>query len=62
MQYNCAISTIYTNMKEDSIKVITAAKHIKIISKLNNSVHEKTGNLLFFCLTEKQLARDSVTD
>uniref|UniRef100_UPI00358F0D9F tigger transposable element-derived protein 1-like isoform X2 n=1 Tax=Myxine glutinosa TaxID=7769 RepID=UPI00358F0D9F len=62
-QYDRSTSTICTILKQkESIKAITPAKGVKIISKLRTSVHEEMEKLLFVWLTEKQLAGDTVTE
>ncbi len=62
-QYEHSTSTICTILKQkESIKAITPAKGVKIMSKLRNSVHEKMEKLLLVWLTEKQLAGDTVSD
>ena len=62
-QYERSTSTICTLLKQkESIKDITQAKGVKIISKLRTYVDEKMENLLMVWLTEKQLAGDTVTE
>ncbi|XP_008104049.2 tigger transposable element-derived protein 1 [Anolis carolinensis] len=62
-QYDRSTSTICSILKQkESIKAITPAKGIKIISKLRTSAHEEMETLLLLWLTEKQLAGDTVTE
>ena len=61
-QYERSTSTICTILKQESIKAITPAKGVKIISKLRTSVHEKMENLLLMWVREKELAGDTVTE
>ncbi|GBN01725.1 hypothetical protein AVEN_36020-1 [Araneus ventricosus] len=61
-QYGRSTSTIYTVLKQkESIKGITPAKSITIISKLRSSLHEKIEKLLMVWVTEKQLKGDTLT-
>ncbi len=60
---NCTSYRDCTILKQkDSIKSITPAKGVKIISKLRTSIQEKMENLLLMWLGEKQLAGDTVTE
>ncbi|XP_066940944.1 putative CENPB DNA-binding domain-containing protein 1 [Macrobrachium rosenbergii] len=62
-QYNQTTSTICTILKQkESIKAITPAKDVKIISKLRTSAHEEMEKLLLVWLKEKQLAGDTVKE
>ncbi|XP_066231909.1 zinc finger MYM-type protein 6 isoform X4 [Saccopteryx leptura] len=62
-EYDRSTSTICTILKQkESLKAITPAKGIKIISKLRTSVHEEMERLLLVWLMEKQLAGDIVTE
>nr|XP_060616130.1 tigger transposable element-derived protein 1-like isoform X1 [Anolis sagrei ordinatus]XP_060616131.1 tigger transposable element-derived protein 1-like isoform X1 [Anolis sagrei ordinatus]XP_060616133.1 tigger transposable element-derived protein 1-like isoform X1 [Anolis sagrei ordinatus]XP_060616134.1 tigger transposable element-derived protein 1-like isoform X1 [Anolis sagrei ordinatus] len=62
-QYDRSTSTICSILKQkESIKAITPAKGIKIISKLRTSAHEEMEKLLLLWLTEKQLAGDTMTE
>ncbi len=62
-QYKRSTTTICTILKQkESIKAITPAKGVKIISKLRTSVHKKMEKLLLAWLTEKQLAGDTVME
>ncbi|GBM72552.1 hypothetical protein AVEN_259833-1 [Araneus ventricosus] len=47
--------------KKESIKGITPAKGVTIISKLRSSLHEKMEKLLMVWVTEKQLKGDTLT-
>ncbi|GBM65325.1 hypothetical protein AVEN_89692-1 [Araneus ventricosus] len=61
-QYGRSTSTICTVLKQkESIKGITPAKGVTIISKLQSSLHEKMEKLLMVWVTEKQLKGDTLT-
>lgn len=61
-QYGRSTSTICTVLKQkESIKGITPAKGVTIISKLRSSLHEKMEKLLMVWVTEKQLKGDTLT-
>ncbi|GBL80913.1 hypothetical protein AVEN_26323-1 [Araneus ventricosus] len=61
-QYGRSTSTICTVIKQkESIKGITPAKGVTIISKLRSSLHEKMEKLLMVWVTEKQLKGDTLT-
>ncbi|GBM79260.1 hypothetical protein AVEN_238875-1 [Araneus ventricosus] len=47
--------------QKESIKGITPAKGVTIISKLRSSLHEKKEELLMVWVTEKQLKGDTLT-
>lgn len=51
-----------TSTKQELIKDITQAKGVKIISKLRTSAHKKMEMMPLVFLTEKQQARDIVTE
>lgn len=60
-QYGRSTSTICTVLKQkESIKGITPAKGVTIISKLRSSLHEKMEKLLMVWVTEK-LKGDTLT-
>ncbi|GFT30952.1 tigger transposable element-derived protein 1 [Nephila pilipes] len=62
-QYDRSTSTICTILKQkDSIKAVTPAKGLKIISKLRNPIYDKMENLLFVWLTEKQSAGNTLAE
>lgn len=57
----CAM--ICTLLKQDeSIKVVTPAKDVKIVSKQRKSIQENIENLLMVWLRKKQLIEDIVTE
>ncbi|GBM88200.1 Tigger transposable element-derived protein 1 [Araneus ventricosus] len=60
-QYGRSTSTICTVLKQESIKGITPAKGVTIISKLRSSLPEKMEKLLMVWVTEKQLKGDTLT-
>ncbi|GBM84642.1 Tigger transposable element-derived protein 1 [Araneus ventricosus] len=61
-QYGRSTSTISTVLKQKkSIKGVTPAKGVTIISKLQSSLHEKMEKLLMVWVTEKQLKVDTLT-
>ncbi|GBN81233.1 Tigger transposable element-derived protein 1 [Araneus ventricosus] len=61
-QYGRSTSTICTVLKQkESIKGITPAKGVTIISKLRSSLHEKMEKLLMVWVKEKQLKGDTLT-
>ncbi|GBL65099.1 Tigger transposable element-derived protein 1 [Araneus ventricosus] len=61
-QYGRSTSTICTVLKQkESIKGITPAKGVTIISKLRSSPHEKMEKLLMVWVTENQLKGDTLT-
>jgi len=62
-EFERSTSTICTILKQkDSLKAITPAKGVTIISKLRTSVHEKMEKLLLVWVREKELAGDTVTE
>nr|XP_008121686.2 PREDICTED: uncharacterized protein LOC103281586 [Anolis carolinensis]XP_016854097.1 PREDICTED: uncharacterized protein LOC103281586 [Anolis carolinensis] len=62
-QYDRNTSTICSILKQkESIKAVTPAKGIKIISRLRTSAHEEMEKLLLVWLTEKRLAGEIVTE
>ncbi|XP_061622154.1 tigger transposable element-derived protein 1-like [Phyllopteryx taeniolatus] len=61
--YDRNTSTICSILKQkESIKAITPAMGVKIISRLRTSAHEKMERLLLVWLTEKQLTRCPLTE
>ncbi|GBN50728.1 Tigger transposable element-derived protein 1 [Araneus ventricosus] len=61
-QYGRSTSTICTVLKQkESIKGITPAKGVTIISELRSSLHEKMEKLLMVWVTEMQLKGDTLT-
>ncbi|GFT43923.1 tigger transposable element-derived protein 1 [Nephila pilipes] len=61
-QYGRSTSMICTVLKQkESIKSVTPAKGLKIISKLRTSLHENTEKLRMVWVTEKQLQGDTLT-
>ncbi|GFS81474.1 tigger transposable element-derived protein 1 [Nephila pilipes] len=61
-QYGRSTSMICTVLKhKESIKSVTPAKGLTIISKLRTSLHENMEKLLMVWVTEKQLQGDTLT-
>lgn len=61
-QYGRSTSMICTVLKQkESIKSVTPAKGLTIISKLRTSLHENMEKLLMVWVTEKQLQGDTLT-
>nr|XP_060616305.1 zinc finger and SCAN domain-containing protein 12-like isoform X2 [Anolis sagrei ordinatus] len=62
-QYDRSASMICSVLKQkESIKAITPAKGVTIISKRRTALHEEMEKLLLAWMTESQLAGDSVTE
>ncbi|GFU35123.1 uncharacterized protein NPIL_280461 [Nephila pilipes] len=60
-QYGRSTSMICTVLKQkESIKSVTLAKGLTIISKLRTSLHENMEKLLMVWVTEKQLQGDTL--
>ena len=59
-QYERSTSTIRTLLKQtETVKGITPARVVTIISKLRSSLHEKIEKLLLVLVTEKPLKGDT---